>query len=98
VFSATRTCAQAEQLNVSASGQSGLVAMQTMYRENHSNGWDSYAWAWVADANKVGGDHLPLPGWMVESLKAIKYIDGDIVGPARRGAAGREGARPPSRR
>ena len=90
---------------MSASGQSGLVAMQTMYRENHSNGWDSYAWAWVADANKVEpsrsrvvDDHLPLPGWMVESLKAIKYIDGDIVGPARRGAAGREGARPPSRR
>jgi len=66
VFSATRTCVQAEQLNVSASGQSGLVAMQTMYRENHSNGWDSYAWAWVADANKVevarGGRPLAAAG------------------------------------
>jgi len=48
--------------------------------------------------SRVVDDHSPLPGWMVESLKAIKYIDGDIVGPARRGAAGREGARPPSRR
>ncbi|CAD6251473.1 unnamed protein product [Miscanthus lutarioriparius] len=127
----------AEQLNVSASGQSGLLAMQTMYS---SNGWDSYAWAWVADADddvdvvihnpgvtedppaarsstpsqskrstrlaaptnlvkngdfeegpyiipgtkwgvlipsRVVDDHSPLPGWMVESLKAIKYIDGD---------------------
>jgi hypothetical protein len=34
-------------------------------------------------------------GW-VESLKAIKYINGNIAGPARRGAAGREGARAPS--
>ena len=136
-FSAARTCAQAEQLNVSASGQSGLLAMQTMYS---SNGWDSYAWAWVADAagevevvihnpgvtedpacgplidsvaiktlnpprrtnrnlvkngdfeegpyiipgtrwgvlipSRVVDDHSPLPGWMVESLKAVRYIDG----------------------
>ncbi|RLN08103.1 uncharacterized protein C2845_PM11G20640 [Panicum miliaceum] len=33
-FSAARTCAQAEQLNMSASGQSGLLAMQTMYSSN----------------------------------------------------------------
>ena len=136
-FSAARTCAQAEQLNVSASGQSGLLAMQTMYS---SNGWDSYAWAWVADAagevevvihnpgvtedpacgplidsvaiktlnpprrtnrnlvkngdfeegpyiipgtrwgvlipSRVVDDHSPLPGWMVESLKAVRYVDG----------------------
>ncbi|CAL4889297.1 unnamed protein product [Urochloa decumbens] len=141
-FSAARTCAQAEQLNVSASGQSGLLAMQTMYS---SNGWDSYAWAFVAAANEVevaihnpgvaddpacgpvidsvaiktltpprrtnrnlvkngdfeegpyiipgtkwGGvlipslvvadEHSPLPGWMVESLKAVRYIDGGGAG------------------
>ena len=26
---------------------------------------------------RVVDEHSPLPGWMVESLKAIKYIDGD---------------------
>ncbi|CAL4970715.1 unnamed protein product [Urochloa decumbens] len=148
-FSAARTCAQAEQLNVSASGQSRLLAMQTMYS---SNGWDSYAWAFVAAAGdnsdgevevaihnpgvaddpacgpvidsvaiktltpprrtsrnlvkngdfeegpyilpgtKWGGvlipsmvvavadEHSPLPGWMVESLKAVRYIDGGGAG------------------
>ena len=27
--------------------------------------------------SRVVDDHSPLPGWMVESLKAIKYIDDD---------------------
>nr|CAD1843006.1 unnamed protein product [Ananas comosus var. bracteatus] len=134
-FSAARTCAQAEQLNVSASGQSGVLAMQTVYS---SNGWDSYAWAWIAKSDDVDviihnpgvtddpacgplidsvamkalyppkptnknllkngdfeegpyilpntswgvlipsntvDDHCPIPGWMVESLKAVKYLD-----------------------
>jgi hypothetical protein len=42
--------AQAERLNVSASGQHGVLPMQTVYS---SNGWDSYAWAWAADAGEV---------------------------------------------
>ncbi|XP_040376984.1 uncharacterized protein LOC102701241 [Oryza brachyantha] len=156
-FSAARTCAQAEKLNVSASGQSAVLPMQTMYS---SNGWDSYAWAWVADADVVDvvihnpgvtedpacgplidsvairtlnpprrtnknlvkngdfeegpyiipgtrwgvlipsmvvDDHSPLPGWMVESLKAVKYIDSDhfAVPRGRRAVellAGRESA------
>ncbi|CAO2045003.1 unnamed protein product [Urochloa humidicola] len=160
-FSAARTCAQAEHLNVSASGQSGLLPIQTMYS---SNGWDSYAWAFVADSDEVvevaihnpgvaddpacgplidsvaiktltpprrtnrnlvkngdfeegpyiipgtkwGGvlipslvvdEHSPLPGWMVESLKAVRYIDGGgggfVVPRGRRAVellAGREGA------
>ncbi|KAK3156320.1 hypothetical protein QOZ80_2AG0105650 [Eleusine coracana subsp. coracana] len=151
-FSAARTCAQAETLNVSASGQSGVLPMQTMYS---SNGWDSYAWAWDAVADeaelvvhnpgvvedpacgplvdsspsrrstrraaptngdfeegpyiipgtkwgvlipsRVVDDHSPLPGWMVESLKAIKYIDaGSFAVPRGRRAvelvAGRESA------
>jgi hypothetical protein len=46
----------------------------------------------------VDDDHLPLPRWIVESLEAIKYIDGDIAGLACRGAAGQEGARAPWRR
>ncbi|KAJ9702507.1 hypothetical protein PVL29_004309 [Vitis rotundifolia] len=136
-FSAARTCAQEERLNISVAPDSGVLPMQTLYS---SNGWDSYAWAFQADFDvieivihnpgveedpacgplidsvafralypprpssknllKNGGfeegpyvfpntswgvlippniedDHSPLPGWMVESLKAVKYIDSD---------------------
>lgn len=136
-FSAARTCAQEEQLNVSVAPDSGVLPMQTLYS---SNGWDSYAWAFQADydvveiiihnpgveedpacgplidaialkslyppraTNKnilkngdleegpyvfpntswgvlippnIEDDHSPLPGWMIESLKAVKYIDSD---------------------
>ena len=76
-FSAARTCAQAETLNVSASGQAGVLAMQTMYS---SNGWDSYAWAWVADADEVevvihnpGVTEDPACGPLIDSV-AIKTI------------------------
>ncbi|KAF8400698.1 hypothetical protein HHK36_013998 [Tetracentron sinense] len=134
-FSAARTCAQEEKLNISVAPDSGVLPMQTMYS---SNGWDSYAWAFQADypeveivihnpgveedpacgplidsiamkalypprlTNKnmlkngdfeegpyvfpntswgvlvppnIEDDHSPLPGWMIESLKAVKYID-----------------------
>ncbi|CAL9195297.1 unnamed protein product, partial [Musa hybrid cultivar] len=136
-FSAARTCAQEERLNVSASPESGVLPMQTMYS---SNGWDSYAWAWLAKSDvvevvihntgvsedpacgplidsvaikqlfpprrtntnllkngdfeegpyilpnttwgvlippQIEDDHSPLPGWMVESLKAVKYLDAE---------------------
>ncbi|KAH1047992.1 hypothetical protein J1N35_038776 [Gossypium stocksii] len=137
--SASRTCAQEERLNVSVSpnneqnDSSGLFPIQTMYS---SNGWDSYAWAFQADAHvieisihnpskeedaicgpiigsialktlyylkrtrngnfeegpyifpiptsegvilppEIEDDHSPLPGWIIESLKAIKYIDSE---------------------
>ncbi|XP_021828704.1 uncharacterized protein LOC110769107 isoform X2 [Prunus avium] len=134
-FSAARTCAQEERLNISVAPDSGVLPIQTVYS---SNGWDSYAWAFQADyeqielvlhnpgveedpacgplidsiairtlyppraTNKnllknagfeegpymfpnaswgvlippnIEDDHSPLPGWMVESLKAVKYID-----------------------
>ncbi|GAB4854132.1 Protein DUF642 L-GALACTONO-1,4-LACTONE-RESPONSIVE GENE 2 [Ancistrocladus abbreviatus] len=134
-FSAARTCAQEEKLNVSAAPDSGILPMQTLYS---SNGWDSYAWAFKAQSDvaqivihnpgvvedpacgplidsiamralypprltnqnllkngnfeegpyilpntswgvlippNIEDDHSPLPGWMVESLKAVKYID-----------------------
>ncbi|KAL9400300.1 hypothetical protein Peur_009261 [Populus x canadensis] len=134
-FSAARTCAQEEELNISISPEWGVLPMQTMYS---SNGWDSYAWAFKAlldivelvvhnpgveedpacgplidsvaikalypprptnkNLMKNGGfeegpyllpntswgvlippniedKHSPLPGWMVESLKAVKFID-----------------------
>ncbi|KAK4798480.1 hypothetical protein SAY86_030806 [Trapa natans] len=136
-FSAARTCAQEEKLNVSVAPDWGVLPMQTMYS---SNGWDSYAWAWQAEVDvaeivihnpgieedpacgplidsiaikalyppratnlnllkngnfeegpyifantswgvlippNIEDDHSPLPGWMVESLKAVKYIDSD---------------------
>ncbi|XP_047338027.1 uncharacterized protein LOC124941723 [Impatiens glandulifera] len=136
-FSAARTCAQEEALNVSVAPDFGVLPMQTLYS---SNGWDSYAWAFQADydvveilihnpgveedpacgplidsiamrvlyppklTNKnvlkngdfeegpyvfkntawgvlippnIEDDHSPLPGWMIESLKAVKYIDSD---------------------
>lgn len=136
-FSAARTCAQEEQLNVSVTPDFGVLPMQTMYS---SDGWDIYAWAFQAEFELVDlvihntgqeedpacgplidsvairilyppkmtsqnlmkngdfeegpyflpntssgvlippnieDDHSPLPGWMVESLKAVKYIDSD---------------------
>lgn len=139
-FSAARTCAQSQRLNVSVSPNSekhdwGMLPIQTTYS---SNGWDSYSWAFQADADEVEislhnpdleedpacgplidsvalklltppkrtrvnmlkngnfeegpyvfpnaswgvlvppqieDDHSPLPGWTIESLKAVKYID-----------------------
>ncbi|XVF34403.1 hypothetical protein REPUB_Repub18cG0056000 [Reevesia pubescens] len=134
-FSAARTCAQEERLNVTVAPDSGVLPIQTVYT---SSGWDNYAWAFkttsdlieliihnpgeeedpacgpLIDAvaikalypprptNKnimknagyeegpyifpntpwgvlippnIEDDHSPLPGWIVESLKAVKYID-----------------------
>ncbi|XP_078169154.1 protein BIIDXI-like isoform X1 [Carex rostrata] len=134
-FSAVRTCAQNEQLNISVYPESSLMPMQTIYS---SDGWDSYAWGFQAKYDYVelvihnpgvdedpacgplidsvaiqtlyppplseynmlkNGDfeegpymfantswgvlvppmiedvHSALPAWMVESLKAVKYID-----------------------
>lgn len=142
-FSAARTCAQEETLNVSVSrGKSkpsdwGILPIQTMYS---SNGWDSYSRGFRADDSEVelsihnpgkeedpacgplidsvalkllypprrtgsnllkNGNfeegpyvlpntswgvlipphiedaHSPLPGWIIKSLKAVKYIDSE---------------------
>ncbi|KAL4033914.1 hypothetical protein IC575_007032 [Cucumis melo] len=136
-FSAARTCAQEERLNISVAPDWGVLPMQTLY---NSNGWDLYAWAFQAESDEVvilihnpgeeedpacgplidaiaiktlnppkasndnlvkngdfesgpyvfpnassgvlvppniEDDHSPIPGWMVESLKAVKYIDSD---------------------
>ncbi|TYJ25352.1 hypothetical protein E1A91_A07G044000v1 [Gossypium mustelinum] len=134
-FSAARTCAQEERLNVTVAPDSGVLPIQTVCS---SSGWDNYAWAFKAiyevaeliihnpgveedpacgplidavaikalypprptnkNSVKNGGfeegpyvfpntpwgvlippniedDHSPLPAWIVESLKAVKYID-----------------------
>ncbi|KAL8522331.1 hypothetical protein ACS0TY_012468 [Phlomoides rotata] len=141
-FSASRTCAQEQKLNVSVSPNSepkdwGIWPIQTVYS---SDGWDSYSWGFLAQSNEIEivihnpdfekdptcgplidsvalkaltnpkrqrgnllkngnfeegpyifpktnwgvlippnieDDHSPLPGWMIESLKAVKYIDSD---------------------
>ncbi|XP_016444177.1 BIIDXI-like protein At5g11420 [Nicotiana tabacum] len=136
-FSAARTCAQEERINVSVTPDFGVLPIQTLYS---SSGWDSYAWAFQAEFSQVEvllhnpgveedpacgplidsvairtlyppratnknllkngdfeegpyifpntswgvlvppnieDDHSPLPAWMVESLKAVKYLDSD---------------------
>ncbi|CAL5327703.1 unnamed protein product [Camellia sinensis] len=142
-FSAARTCAQEEKLNVSVSPKLepkdwGILPIQTTYS---SDGWDSYSWGFLADSDEIEisihnpavekedaacgplidsvalkvlnppkrtrdnmlkngdfeegpyvfpntswgvlippnieDDHSPLLGWIIESLKAVKYIDSD---------------------
>ncbi|KAL8458092.1 hypothetical protein ACS0TY_035824 [Phlomoides rotata] len=144
-FSAARTCAQDEKLNISVVPNKepkdwGILPIQTVYS---SDGWDSYSWGFLAqyddieitihnpgrDKNRACGplidsvglkalvkptrkrgnmlkngnfeegpyifpntswgvlippniedDHSPLPGWIIESLKAVKYVDSDHFG------------------
>ncbi|CAN6235488.1 unnamed protein product [Urochloa humidicola] len=49
-FSAARTCAQAEQLNVTVAPESDTLPIQTVYT---SSGWDSYSWAFKATCSVV---------------------------------------------
>ncbi|KAL5216324.1 hypothetical protein ABZP36_007725 [Zizania latifolia] len=49
-FSAARTCAQAELLNVTVTPDVGEVPIQTVYT---SSGWDSYSWAFRAKHSAV---------------------------------------------
>lgn len=46
-FSAARTCAQDERLNISVAPDSGMIPVQTVYS---SSGWDLYAWAFQAES------------------------------------------------
>ncbi|KAG2573035.1 uncharacterized protein LOC120642468 [Panicum virgatum] len=49
-FSAARTCAQAERLNVTVDPESDVLPVQTVYT---SSGWDSYSWAFEARRSAV---------------------------------------------
>uniref|UniRef100_J3LZ70 DUF642 domain-containing protein n=1 Tax=Oryza brachyantha TaxID=4533 RepID=J3LZ70_ORYBR len=49
-FSATRTCAQSELLNITATPEIGEVPIQTVYT---SSGWDSYSWAFKGKRSDV---------------------------------------------
>lgn len=83
-FSAARTCAQEEKLNVSISPElkkdtdDGILAIQTMYS---SSGWDSYAWGFQPDAEEVeisihnpGAEEDPACGPLVDSV-ALKVLN-----------------------
>lgn len=155
-FSAARTCAQLESLNVSVPPASSTIDLQTVYSDQ---GWDSYAWAFEAEEDGVtfvvknpgmeedptcgpvvddvavkkmftparpkenvvlNGDFeegpwmftndslgvllptnldeetTPLPGWIVESNRAVRYIDSNhfTVPEGKRGVellSGKEG-------
>ncbi|KAK1370050.1 Allergen Act d like [Heracleum sosnowskyi] len=76
-FSAARTCAQEEKLNVSVAPDSGVLPMQTLYS---SNGWDSYAWAYQAEydyseivIHNPGVEEDPACGPLIDSI-AIKAL------------------------
>jgi hypothetical protein len=49
-FSAARTCAQAEQLNVTVAPESDILPIQTVYT---NSGWDTYSWAFKAPCSVV---------------------------------------------
>ncbi|KAJ4826595.1 hypothetical protein Tsubulata_008548 [Turnera subulata] len=77
-FSAARTCAQEEKLNISVSPEWGVLPMQTMYS---SNGWDSYAWAFKALLSSVelvihnpGVEEDPACGPLIDSV-GIKALN-----------------------
>lgn len=76
-FSAARTCAQEERLNVTVAPDSGVLPIQTLYS---SNGWDSYAWAFQAESEEAeiiihnpGVEEDPACGPLIDSV-AIKAL------------------------
>ncbi|KAK6124095.1 hypothetical protein DH2020_042180 [Rehmannia glutinosa] len=76
-FSAARTCAQLESLNVSVPPASQNIDLQTLYSVH---GWDSYAWAFQAaeeDARVVfrnpGMEDDPTCGPIIDDI-AIKKL------------------------
>lgn len=78
-FTAARTCAQEERLNVSAAPAhaSGVIPMQTLYS---SSGWDSYSWGFRAAGaaaeiviGNPGEEEDPACGPLVDSI-ALKVL------------------------
>ncbi|KAF8704264.1 hypothetical protein HU200_031763 [Digitaria exilis] len=83
-FRASRTCAQDEKLSVTAipvtgyPTQSGILPIQTVYT---SCGWDSYSWAFKADAgivsftiHNIGQEEDPACGPIIDAI-AIKTLN-----------------------
>lgn len=76
-FSAARTCAQLESLNVSVPPASQTIDLQTLYSVQ---GWDSYAWAFQADQDDArvvfrnpGMEDDPTCGPIIDDI-AIKKL------------------------
>lgn len=76
-FSAARTCAQLESLNVSVPPASQTIDLQTLYSVQ---GWDSYAWAFQAEEDDVrlvfrnpGMEDDPTCGPIIDDI-AIKKL------------------------
>lgn len=81
-FSASRTCAQEEKLNVSVSPNSepndwGILPIQTVYS---SDGWDSYCWGFLAQSDVIeimihnpGVEKNPACGPLIDSV-ALKAL------------------------
>uniref|UniRef100_A0A6N2KU18 Protein kinase domain-containing protein n=1 Tax=Salix viminalis TaxID=40686 RepID=A0A6N2KU18_SALVM len=76
-FSAARTCAQLESLNVSVPPASQTIDLQTLY---NVQGWDPYAWAFEAAEDKVrlvftnpGMEDDPTCGPIIDDI-AIKKL------------------------
>lgn len=76
-FSAARTCAQDEAVNISVSPDSGVLPIQTLYS---SNGWDSYAWAFKTSYSTAeilihnpGVEEDPACGPLIDSI-AIRAL------------------------
>lgn len=76
-FSAARTCAQDERLNVSVSPFWGILPIQTTYSRE---GWDSHSWGFPAVSEDVvlvihnpGVEEDPACGPLIDSI-AIKVL------------------------
>jgi hypothetical protein len=76
-FSAARTCAQLESLNVSVTPASQTIDLQTLY---NVQGWDPYAWAFEAEVDDVslafrnpGMEDDPTCGPIIDDI-AIKKL------------------------
>ncbi|CAN1302215.1 Protein DUF642 L-GALACTONO-1,4-LACTONE-RESPONSIVE GENE 2 [Linum perenne] len=80
-FSAARTCAQLESLNVSVPPASQTIDLQTLY---NVQGWDPYAWAFQADDDKVrlvfrnpGMEDDPTCGPIIDDIAIKKLFSPD---------------------
>jgi hypothetical protein len=80
-FSAARTCAMLESLNVSVPPASQTIDLQTLY---NVQGWDPYAWSFEADEDDVnlifrnlGMEDDPTCGPIIDEIAIKKLFSPD---------------------
>ncbi|XP_058095321.1 protein DUF642 L-GALACTONO-1,4-LACTONE-RESPONSIVE GENE 2 [Magnolia sinica] len=80
-FSAARTCAQLESLNVSVAPASQTIDLQTVYSVE---GWDSYAWPFQAESDNAhivfknpGMEEDPTCGPVLDNIAVKKLFNPD---------------------